>query len=138
MCPSQKKKKPLQHWRPASAEGERGGRAPLSITSEQTQAPTGRGRNVGRHSLPPPLGFVCHENPRLTVFNEQDWRTSLYANAAHILIRRPEDAELYSVFADDIGPDRIKLTAKSMGFAEIEDRIRQEREDWSHYTGRAG
>ena len=72
------------------------------------------------------------------MFNEQDWRTSLYANAAQILIRRPKDAELYSVFADDIGPDRIKLTAKSMGFAEIEDRSSQEREDWSHYTGRGG
>jgi hypothetical protein len=78
---------------------------------------------------------VCHENPWLTVFNEPDWRTSLYANAAHILIRRPKDAELYSVFADDIGPDRIKLTAKSMGFAEIEDRSSQEREDWSHHSG---
>ena len=92
----------------SQCRGGRGGRAPLSTPSEETHAPTGRGRNVGRHSLPPPLGFVCHESLRLTVFNERDWRTSLYANAAHILIRRPKDAELYSVFADDIGPDRIE------------------------------
>lgn len=39
------------------------------------------------------------------------------------------------MLADDIGPDPIKLTAKSMGLAEIEDRMSQETEDWSHLRG---
>ena len=72
---------------------------------------------------------MCHENPRWTVFNEQDWRTSLYANAAHILIRRPKDAELYSVFADDISPDRIEADRKIHGIC---------RDRGSDQTGKRG
>jgi len=125
----------------SQCRGGRGGRAPLSTTieREQTHTPTGRGRNVNRQPFPPPPLGLCvmktHAGPcSMNRIGEHRFTPMplTFLSAGPKTLNSILCLPMTSVLTAS------KLTAKSMGFAEIEDRIRQEREDWSHYTGRAG